>query len=78
MRDGERQIGEIALIGVLPAWRGRGLGRDLLRWGIQHLRERGVADLTLNAEARNDRALALYERSGFVRVQEWPRWAKEA
>jgi mycothiol synthase len=74
--DESRRIGEIALVGVRPEWRGRGLGRELLRWGVGHLRENGIEDLTLAVEARNERALALYERTGFVRVKEWPRWAK--
>jgi mycothiol synthase len=78
LQDGERRVGEITLVGVLPDWRGRGLGRELLRWGVAFLRQRGVADLTLSVEARNEHALALYERTGFVRVQEWPRWAQPA
>ena len=78
MEDEGKRIGEIAVLGVRPDRRGRGLGRELLRWGIGHLRQHGVEDLTLTVEARNERALALYERTGFVRVKEWPRWAKSA
>ncbi len=73
--EGERH-GDIHLIGVAPAWRGRGLGRDLLRWGVHRLREGGATKLTLTVEARNERALGLYERHGFERVQEWPQWTK--
>ena len=72
--DAGRRIGEISLIGVLAPWRGQGLGRELLKWGVWRLRDLGVDDLTLHVEAKNDRALGLYERTGFVRVQEWPRW----
>jgi mycothiol synthase len=68
--------GEIDFIGVLPAYRGIGLGRDLLRQGVATLRDRGAGTITLNVEARNTNALALYERNGFRRAQEWPRWAK--
>jgi mycothiol synthase len=67
---------DVAHIGVLPEYRGRGLGRELLRWGVQHLRACGAAGITLAVESRNDRALALYEQTGFVRVQEWPRWTR--
>jgi mycothiol synthase len=69
--------GDVALIGVLPEWQGRGIGRALLIWGIDHLRALAAADITLTVEARNQPALRLYERTGFVPVQEWPRWAKE-
>ena len=72
--DAGLRIGEISLIGVLAPWRGQGLGRELLKWGMWRLRELGVDDLTLHVEAKNERALGLYERTGFVRVQEWPRW----
>ncbi len=37
----QNPYGEVKLIGVLPAWRGRGLGRALLRWGVRHLQGRG-------------------------------------
>jgi mycothiol synthase len=67
---------EIPHLGVLPAYRGRGLGRELLHWGVHHLRSRGAGDILLAVESRNKRALLIYERAGFVAVQEWPRWAK--
>jgi mycothiol synthase len=74
-RDGTL-TGEVHLIGVLPEWRGRGLGRELLRWGVAHLRAKAVDEITLAVETTNTRALSLYERNGFARVQEWPRWAR--
>ncbi|HEX5165664.1 MAG TPA: GNAT family N-acetyltransferase [Thermomicrobiales bacterium] len=70
------QHAEIGHLGVLPGYRGRGLGRELLRWGVHYLRSRGVAEILLAVESRNNRALRIYERAGFVAVQEWPRWAK--
>ena len=73
--DGEGQA-EIGTLGVLPAYRGLGLGRELLRWGIQHLRAGGAGNIVLAVEGRNANALRLYERTGFVQEQEWPRWAK--
>ncbi len=74
--DTGRRIGEISLIGILSAWRGQGLGRELLKWGVHRLRELDVDDLTLHVEAKNEQALGLYERTGFVRSQEWPRWSR--
>jgi mycothiol synthase len=75
--DNGASNGHIDLLGVAPEWRGRGLGRELLRWSVQTLRARDVAQLDLAVEARNERALALYERAGFTRAQEWPRWARD-
>lgn len=70
---GER-IGEVGLIGVLPAWRGHGLGRELLRWCATELRERGAGVLELSVEAENERATGLYRAHGFEPAIEWPHW----
>jgi mycothiol synthase len=66
--------GEVRLVGVLPAYRRRGIGRELLRWGIAHVRGRGAAEVDLVVEALNAGALRLYRDEGFVHVAEWPRW----
>jgi mycothiol synthase len=66
----------IGTLGLLPAWRGRGLGRELLRWGIQRLRVVAPGPILIGVDGENERALALYERTGFRRTEEWPRWAK--
>lgn len=39
----EPPSGEVKLIGVLPPWRGRGLGRAILRWGCAACRDAGAA-----------------------------------
>ena len=69
-----QRLGEVGLIGVLPGWRGRGLGRELLRWGISTLRDRGAGVIELSVEAANDRATALYRAHGFEPAIEWPHW----
>ena len=74
--DGKR-CAEIGTLGVLPEYRGPGLGRELLRWRIHLLRSRGTGDILLAAEGRNANALRLYERTGFVQ-QESPGWATAA
>ena len=66
--------GEIGLIGVVPAWRRRGLGRELLRWGVTELRGRGVGPIELTVEAANDAATRLYRDAGFEPTVEWPHW----
>lgn len=72
---GERApVGEIRLIGVLPKSRGRGLGRELLRWGVARLRAQGAGRIKLCVEAENELALGLYRRTGFEPTVEWPHW----
>ena len=72
--DAGRPAGDIGPIGVRCAWRGRGLGRELLRWGIADLRRRGAEDVFLSVEDANGGALRLYESEGFERHVEWPHW----
>jgi mycothiol synthase len=67
-------VGEVGLIGVLPAWRRRGLGRELLRWGVATLRGRGAGMIALSVEASNDHATAMYRAHGFEPAIEWPHW----
>jgi mycothiol synthase len=69
-------VGDLRLVGVLPEWRGRGLGRGLLRWGVADLRRRGAGRIQLAVEAENDLALGLYRRTGFEPVVEWPHWTR--
>ncbi len=70
--------GEIAVVGLLPEWRGRGLGRQLLRWGVGYLRAAGFGEIELSVEARNARALELYRQEGFEATVEWPHWVVPA
>ncbi len=71
--DGSR-TGEVKILGVRREARGRGLGRSLLRWGLEALRERGVDRVYLSVEGENASALRLYLDEGFVRDLEWPHW----
>ena len=54
-------------MGLLPAFRGRGIGRRLAEAAIAAARERGAERIELEVFASNTRAIALYERLGFVR-----------
>ena len=76
-RDGSvGRHAEIWTIGVRPDRQGRGHGRQLLRWGVERLRSIGVTDVTLSVNSRNEHALGLYEREGFIRTATRERWAK--
>ena len=65
-REGFRHVGRLG-IGLLPAFRGRGLGARLAAAAIAAARSRGVERIELEVFASNARAIALYERLGFVR-----------
>jgi ribosomal protein S18 acetylase RimI-like enzyme len=60
----------IAAIAVAPPWRGRGVGQTLLRDAIHDARQRGDRRMLLEVIATNARAIALYERHGFVRTRQ--------
>ena len=51
---------------VLPGRRGRGIASALLRFVIEQARTQGVRRLTLLTDSQNERAQALYAKSGFA------------
>ena len=58
--------GEIYIIGVIPSWEGRCLGRGLVAIGLEYLAEvRHARKAMLFVESTNERALQLYDRLGF-------------
>jgi ribosomal protein S18 acetylase RimI-like enzyme len=64
------RIGEIESLGVLPAWRGAGIGGALLDGLHEALAAQGVTDLVLGVLPGNAAAIRLYERHGYR-----PTWA---
>ena len=58
-------LGEVATLGVLPAYRKRGLGKTLLHNSLIWLRDHGVTKCKLDVAAANAQALSLYENAGF-------------
>jgi ribosomal-protein-alanine N-acetyltransferase len=61
---------------VLREYRGRGLGRWLLIWGIERLRSIGIDTIELSVDAENENAVGLYRSVGFEPVEEWPQWMR--
>ena len=58
--------GEFYVIGVDPEYGGRGIGGDLLRAGLAHLRAGGIRTAYLYVEADNTAAVSLYRSLGFT------------
>jgi putative acetyltransferase len=54
-------------MGVLPSYRGQGLGKRLLAACIAKAWDKGLTRIELDARADNHRAIALYEKFGFRR-----------
>ncbi|BET67680.1 hypothetical protein ASA1KI_25980 [Opitutales bacterium ASA1] len=63
--DDSAQISEFY---VAPQFRGRGIGRELLRTLDAHARDMGVATLVCETGARQPEAEALFEHSGYARA----------
>lgn len=61
-------VGEVYVIGVDPAYAGRGIGRALLSAGLAHLADKGVRRVRLYVEASSERVVKMYESAKFVVV----------
>lgn len=57
--------GHIYGFGVLPAYRGRGYGRQILARTVQEILARGQQQITLEVATTNKHALSLYQSCGF-------------
>ena len=59
--------GTVAILGVVPAWRGRGIAKALLRRAFAELAQRGHREVRLGVDAQNPTgAVALYESVGMT------------
>jgi predicted GNAT family acetyltransferase len=56
--------GWVGGFGVVPAWRGRGLGRRLMSELVERARAAGLRRLSLEVLAGNTAAIRLYEQAG--------------
>jgi ribosomal protein S18 acetylase RimI-like enzyme len=63
--EGFRHVGRLGM-GLLPDYRGRGLGERLAVETIRAARLAGIERVELEVFASNERAVALYRRLGFV------------
>lgn len=66
-----QQMAWIATIGVLPEYRGRGIGSALLEATEQQLQ---VDSIRLNVRVSNHPAIRLYKSFGYQQVGRWPHY----
>jgi len=69
-----RPLGHIKDIAVHPAAQGQGIGRELLRRGLDALAAQGVRSAKLEVRRSNDAALGLYREFGFGVLRTLPRY----
>jgi len=62
-------LAELATLAVLPAYRGRGIGSELMDSVEARLQELGIADLAIGVIATNADAMGFYERRGAMAFQ---------
>jgi len=60
-----RPMLELTYMGLTPQWRGRGVGRYLLRHGLALACRQGVESVTVAVDSANAAAIRLYESTGF-------------
>ena len=60
--------GWLVQVGVVPAWRGRGLGAALAAEMLRRAQASGAASTLLDVNVNNPGAARVYERLGFVRI----------
>ena len=53
-------------VGLLPPFRGRGIGRQLIEKTLDAARDRGLSRIELTVRKDNANAIALYQKIGFV------------
>jgi ribosomal protein S18 acetylase RimI-like enzyme len=67
-QDREAGIGHIPNIAFAPAYRGRGLGRALIRHALEHFRQSGLSHAKIETLVQNDVGNHLYQSIGFREV----------
>ena len=52
-------------VGILPEYRGKGIGRQLIQAAIEKAARQGLTRIELNAREHNTNAIGLYKKLGF-------------
>ncbi len=75
--DRQSALAYIDVLCVGRAFQGRGLGRQMLRAMIDHLRSLGCQYVNLDCLTDNEGGNALYQSEGFVEVARHIRWFRK-
>lgn len=66
--DYDTKIGSIPNLGVLPEFRGKGIGRRLIETAVQYARNRGMDYVRIETLAQNPIGQYLYPSCGFQEI----------
>ena len=75
--DALRSAGRYAIIQemfVEPDWRSSGVGRDVLRFALEHATSQGCRMVELGTPFHGDRQIQFYQRAGFTNIGARLRW----
>lgn len=64
-REARQLVGEVYVVGVHPAYQGRGLGRPVTALGLAHLAGLGLPEVVLYVDGDNSAAIRTYTGLGF-------------
>lgn len=64
-REASHLVGEVYVVGVHPAYQGRGLGRPVTALGLAHLASLGLPEVVLYVDGDNRAAIHTYTALGF-------------
>ena len=62
--------GDLLKVAVKEAFRGRGIGRELVKAGFRECRNRGVESIFLEVRQSNTHAIEMYEQIGFEHISD--------
>lgn len=68
------EVAWIATVGVLPAYRGRGIGTALLQACEERI---PLPTIRLCVRLSNQDAIRLYQRCGYYQVEKWPKYYQD-
>jgi ribosomal protein S18 acetylase RimI-like enzyme len=74
--DRESALGFIDVLAVAGSFQGHGLGRQMLRSTIEHLKALGCQYVHLDCLTDNDVGNSLYKSEGYIEVARHIRWFK--
>jgi ribosomal protein S18 acetylase RimI-like enzyme len=75
--DEQAALGFIDVLAVERGFQGKGLGREMLRGMMDHLKQRGCDYVNLDCLSNNDAGNALYSSEGFNEVARHIRWFRK-